>query len=155
MLRDVRDGDSAALIELIGSCWAEYPGVLLDVDVEEPWLRAPATYYADLGTGARMWVLDGDGGLDACVGMKPHLPSVELKSLYVALRARRRGLGVQLTARVEQSARELGATEVELWSDSRFADAHRLYERLGFVRTGSRELHDLSATTEYGYAKTL
>ena len=155
MRRDVRDDDSAALVELIGSCWAEYPGVLLDIDGDEPWLRAPASYYASLGAGARFWVLDGADGLDACVGLKPHLPAVELKSLYVAGRARRRGLGGELVGVVEDAARAVGADRVELWSDSRFLDAHRLYERLGYRRTGSRELHDLSATTEYGYLKRL
>ncbi|MGZ4666298.1 MAG: hypothetical protein ACXV5Q_15030, partial [Frankiaceae bacterium] len=38
----------------------------------------------------------------------------------------------------------------------RFADAHRLYERLGYARSGrSRELHDLSDTTELEFVATL
>ena len=32
-------------VELIGATWAEYPGVVLDVDAEEPWMRAPATSF--------------------------------------------------------------------------------------------------------------
>ncbi|MGZ4618494.1 MAG: hypothetical protein ACXV3F_07160 [Frankiaceae bacterium] len=45
---------------------------------------------------------------------------------------------------------------VELWSDTRFANAHRLYERLGYVRTGRRrELHDLSRSTESEFVTTL
>jgi len=40
--REVSDADSAALIELITTCFAAYPGCVLDVDGEEPWLRAPA-----------------------------------------------------------------------------------------------------------------
>jgi hypothetical protein len=45
---------------------------------------------------------------------------------------------------------------MELWSDTRFLDAHRLYERLGYRRTGrTRELHDLSDTVEYEFDKPL
>jgi GNAT superfamily N-acetyltransferase len=155
-VRSVRDDDAAALIALIGSCWAEYPGIVLDVDGEEPWLRAPASAYARWG--GRMWVVPADGGgLVACVGLRPHGAGVvELKSLYVAAAARRRGLGSRLTRLVEEQAWQDGALRVELWSDSRFADAHRMYERLGYRRTGrSRELHDLSDTTEYEFARDL
>lgn len=156
-LRPVRDSDSAGLIDLIGRCWAEHPGVLLAIDEEEPWLRAPAAYYQRGAEGARMWVLDGsDTALAACVGVKPiDQSSAELKSLYVDPDARRRGLGRALVALVETAALERGARTVRLWSDSRFADAHRLYERLGYQRDGSRELHDLSETTEFGYFKVL
>jgi GNAT superfamily N-acetyltransferase len=153
-LRLVRDDDSAALIELIGSCWAEYPGCVLDVDGEEPWLRAPAAAYA---AGGRCWVVEEGDEILACVGVKPRADGVaELKSLYVAARARRRGLGARLTGLVEAEAARLGAGRVVLWSDTRFGDAHRLYERLGYARTGrTRELHDLSGTTEFEFVKPL
>jgi GNAT superfamily N-acetyltransferase len=179
-LRPVRDSDSAALIELIGDTWAEYPGVVLDVDAEEPWMRAPATSFAEWD-GA-FWVVPRPGSrrLDACVGVRPVQVSTgaarepepvggpepagppepssaaELKSLYVAAPARRRGYGARLVGQVEQWAREQGMRRVELWSDTRFADAHRLYERLGYVRTGRRrELHDLSQSTESEFVTTL
>jgi N-acetylglutamate synthase-like GNAT family acetyltransferase len=111
-VRDVRDSDSAALIELIGGCWAEYPGVILAIDEEEPWLRRPATYYA--GAAGRMWVVDEDEGLAACVGVKPleDGAAAELKSLYVAASARRRGLGAALVDLVERHAVTHGARTV-------------------------------------------
>jgi predicted GNAT family N-acyltransferase len=149
-LRLVTDGDSEALIRLIGDAWSEYPGCVLDVDGEEPWLRAPATAFH--GT---FWVVTRDEDVVACVGLKPLAAgSIELKSLYVAAKARRQGLGELLTELVEQEARERGARRIELWSDGRFADAHRLYTRLGYERLPrTRELHDLSNTTEYAFAK--
>lgn len=167
-LRPVRDGDSAGLIELIGETWAEYPGMVLDVDAEEPWMRAPATSFAEW-EGA-FWVVPRPGSrrLDACVGVQPARTSTrpagtpepgfaaELKSLYVAAPARRRGYGARLVRQVEQWSRDRGLHRVELWSDTCFADAHRLYERLGYVRTGRRrELHDVSQSTESEFVTTL
>jgi GNAT superfamily N-acetyltransferase len=156
-LRAVRDADSAGLIELIGGCWAEYPGMVLAIDEEEPWLRRPATYYAGAGASARMWVVDDGNRLAACVGVKPLEDGAvaELKSLYVAAWARRRGLGAALVDVVERYAVGHSARTIRLWSDDRFADAHRLYIRLGYRRSGQRELHDLSDTTEYGFVKGL
>jgi GNAT superfamily N-acetyltransferase len=154
MVRPVTDEDSAALIELIGVTWSEYPGVVLDVDREEPWLRAPASYYAE--HGGSFWVAVGvDGDLQACIGLRPGPDeSIELKSLYVAAAGRRGGLGGGLVRHVEDEALRLGARRIVLWSDTRFADAHRLYGRLGYWRTGvSRILQDASNTTEYGFAK--
>jgi len=42
-IRVARDDDEAGLVALIGGCFAEYPGCLLDVDGEIPELRAVAT----------------------------------------------------------------------------------------------------------------
>jgi predicted GNAT family N-acyltransferase len=154
-LRSAQDDDAAALIALIGDAWSEYPGCVLDVDGEEPWLRAPATAYAALA--GRLWVATLGGAVVACVGMKPAgAGMVELKSLYVAAKARRQGLGELLTELVEEEAERRGARWVELWSDTRFADAHRLYTRLGYVRRAeTRTLHDRSATMEYAFGKEL
>ena len=77
---------------------------------------------------------------------------VALHKLYVARAARRQGLGTRLCELIFEEARRRGATFVELWSDTRFLDAHRLYENLGFVRgPETRELHDLSDTREFYY----
>jgi GNAT superfamily N-acetyltransferase len=152
--RFVRDSDSAALIDLITACWDEYEGCVMDVDGEEPWLRAPASAYDR--KGGTMWVVEQHGQLVACVGLLARGPDAELKSLYVGKPARRRGLGAELATLVESTAVERGATAITLWSDSRFTDAHRLYERLGYRRTGrARDLHDLSNTTEYEFARDL
>jgi GNAT superfamily N-acetyltransferase len=156
IVRQVRDEDSMPIIDLIGTTWAEYPGCVLDVDGEEPWMRAPATYYAE--HGGMFWVAVGaDGALHGCVGCREVAAGTfELKSLYVAAAGRRGGLGAGLVRLVEETAVDGGAGRMVLWSDGRFIDAHRLYTRLGYQPTGeSRELNDLSNTTEFGFAKEL
>lgn len=155
LARDVRDDDGDALIALISGCWSEYPGVELHVDEEEPWLRAPASAYARWG--GRMRVVEHDGQVVACCGVKPVADGVvELKSMYVAARARRRGLARQLEAFVLEEARRRGARRIELWSDTRFTDAHATYRALGYEQLpGERDLHDLSRSREYPFAKDL
>jgi putative acetyltransferase len=155
-IRDARDDDAGVLIELIGSCFAEYPGCVLDVDAEAPELRAIATYYRDLG--GRFWVAERDGSVVGCIGVVPSRDpgGVELQRLYVGAASRRRGLATRLCDLVFTEARERDASFVDLWSDTRFGDAHRLYDRLGFVRgPDTRELHDRSRSVEYYYRMTL
>jgi GNAT superfamily N-acetyltransferase len=153
--RPVRDTDEPELIELIGGVYAEYPGCVLDLDGVDADLVSPATTFAR--AGAQLWVIEGHEGVEATVGAGPLIDgTVELKRLYVAATARRRGLGARLVRFVEEHAAGAGATRVELWSDVRFTDAHRLYERLGYRDTGRRrDLDDPSQTTERHFERLL
>ena len=152
MIRAARDDDAEALIALIAAVFEEYPGCILDVDGEAPELRAIATASARRGGG--FWVEEEGSRVVGSVGLSPvpETDGIELLKLYVAREARRKGLGERLVRFVEQEARRRGALFLELWTDTRFRDAHRLYERLGF-RGGAetRELHDRSASVEYYY----
>ncbi len=148
-IREARDADAEGLISLIGACFAEYPGCVLDVDGEIPELRRIATAFEEWG-GA-FWVAELSGSIAGSIGWTPTGAGtgIELKKLYVARTARRRGLGAELCALVEDAARARGDRFVELWSDTRFTDAHRLYEKRGYVRSPeTRALYDLSATIE-------
>lgn len=157
-LRPVTDADGPALVDLIGAVYAEYPGCVLDlpgVDADLP--RFASALDAVGGAG---WVLPDGDALAACVGWASHdvdgEPGGELKRLYVAAAHRGRGLGSALVATVESTIAAAGGGVVELWSDSRFTDAHRLYERLGYTPTGeSRHLGDPSDTTEHRFVRRL
>ena len=155
VVRDLRESDSAALVRVIGGCFAEYPGCVLDLNDLDRWMSAPRSAYDSWG--GRMWVVELDGEVVACGGVRPlGSGAAELKSLYVAAPARRRGIAGELVNLAESQARAWGASRVELWSDTRFLDAHRLYRRLGYRQLAeTRELHDLSATTEYAFRKDL
>ncbi|MBW3620019.1 MAG: GNAT family N-acetyltransferase [Actinobacteria bacterium] len=156
--RPLRGDDTAAVIALIGGVYAEYPGCVLDlpgVDADLPRLRDAVEE-----AGGAFWVVERDREVVACAGWAPHpvdgRPGGELKRLYVRADQRGSGLGRWLVERVERAAAEAGAETIELWSDTRFLDAHRLYTRLGYAPTGeTRELHDPSDTTEYRFVRDL
>lgn len=153
--RPVTDDDSAGLIDLIGSVWAEYPSIVFDIDGEEPWLRAPAAYYEGRG---ELWVVafPDSNALLACAGWRPHPKGAELKSLYVAEQCRRQGWGSRLVHFIERRAGcQSNRERLRAWSDSRFTDSHQMYERLGYRLTGAtRKLHDKSATVELEFVGT-
>jgi putative acetyltransferase len=150
-IRSARDEDAAQVIDLIARVYAEYPGCVLDVDGEEPALRAPASRFD------RFWVLvDARDRVLGTVACALHADHAELKKLYLDPRARGAGRGRALVALVEAEARAAGLPRIELWSDLRFATAHAVYLRLGYVASGrTRQLHDLSDTTEAHFEKVL
>ncbi len=154
-IRNARDDDAAGMIALIGACFAEYEGCVLDVDGEAPELKEIATAHST--QGGRFWVAESDGAIIGSVGLVPNGGGVwELKKLYVTKAARRLGIGRRLVSLAEVEAMSRGARAIELWSDTRFEDAHRLYERRGYTRQPeTRELHDKSGSVEYHFHKLL
>jgi putative acetyltransferase len=150
---EATDDDSEQLIALIEAVYSEYPGCVLDVEGEAPHLLRPASAFAE--RGGTLWVAELDGAVVGCCGFADRGEALELLSLYVAARARQRGLGRRLAGLVEAAGRRLGRPRLELWTDTRFLDAHRLYEQLGYVRGGTRELHDISESAEHHYRKSL
>lgn len=149
-VRPATDDDATGVIDLITRVFAEYPGCVLDVDREEPELRTPASSFD------RFWVVEENGAVVGCIACALHGDTCELKKLYVDKPARGRGFARRLVELVEMTARDHGADLIELWSDTRFVTAHAVYERLGYQASGrTRDLHDLSNTTEYHFTKSL
>ena len=137
---------------MIESCFAEYPGNVLDVDAEEPELRRPRSLFP------AFWVVEADDTILGCIAAKVVEAGrrVELKKCYVHASLRGRGWGRQLIEQVEAWAQEQGCAEVELWSDTRFDPAHKVYSATGYLASGrSRELHDLSGSVEFHFLKRL
>jgi putative acetyltransferase len=153
-IRDARDDDAAALIELIGAVYSEYPGCILDVDGEMPELRAIASTYG--AVGGRLWVAEG-AVVGASGGFVPSVEpgGLEVRKLYVRKDWRGQGIASTLLAMIENEARRRGARFIDLWTDTRFTTAHRLYERVGFLRGTTRTLADVSKSVEYYYRKPL
>jgi ribosomal protein S18 acetylase RimI-like enzyme len=155
MLRPGRDEDAAGFVALIGDCWAEFPGFVLDVDAELPELHALATHFAK--QGGAVWTVEAEDG--DIVGMVATRPlgdddAWEICRMYVAQSHRGTGLAQRLLGTAEAHARAQGAERLVLWTDTRFDAAHRFYEKAGYVRQGAiRILDDLSKSLEFRYAK--
>ncbi len=156
MIRPGRDDDAEGFIRLIGDCWSEYPGCVLDVDGEVPELRALATHFRT-ASGA-LWVAELDGRVVGMAATRPMAQdsAFEICKVYVAKDQRGSGLAHRLMGTAEDFARNAGAARLVLWTDTRFEAAHRFYEKRGFVRQGAiRILDDLSHSLEFRYVKPL
>jgi putative acetyltransferase len=156
-LRAATDADSPEVIAHIARIWAEYPGCVMDL-AEESDLESVATSYT--ASGGSIWLAeDASGALAATVAIVPCEAApggMQLGRLYVAKSARRGGLASKLLAFAESSARARGATFMELWTDTRFTEAHEFYEARGYVRLpGERALRDASDSYEFHYRKVL
>lgn len=73
-----------------------------------------------------------------------------LERLYVHPGARRHGLGGLLMEQVLREARTERRKCLEIWSDKRFTDAHRLYGKFGAVQVGDRICDDPDLSPEWG-----
>lgn len=149
-VRPVRPDDVPAVQQLIDAVYREYD-TRLNALHEDTYLIAPGPYFRI--RGGEFWVVEKDGDILATVAVKLRPDdAAELKTLYVHPSLRRQGWGQKLSALVLDYARARGKQRVTLWSDTRFIDAHRLYERLGFTRTGAiRDLQDSNNSIEYEF----
>lgn len=155
-IRDGRDADSPGLIALVGACFEEYQGCVLDLDGIDADLIDPAATFA--GQGGRLWVAEAAGRIVGSIGyaLKDQGATVELKKLYVNRAFRRRSLASRLYELVHGAAVEHQAATIDLWSDTRFLEAHAFYLSKGFKQLAeSRFLNDPSKTTEYHFARRL
>ena len=155
-IRSAVDADAQDLFGLLALCFADYPGCYVDPHNDLCDLRAPQSSF-DTAGGAFWVVEDSRRRICACVAVDyPEPGRAELHRLYVRPDQRRRGLGERLVRLAEDHARGCGAVAIFFWSDTRFADGHRLYERLGYARApGTRELGDISGSVDYRFEKAL
>jgi GNAT superfamily N-acetyltransferase len=146
--------DAPAVVELIGRVFAEY-GFSWDPALEVPDLFDFERRYS--GPAGAFWVARLGGRVVGSVGVE-RLPDgqAELHRLYLDATLRGRGVGRALVETVLGWCRSVGVGRLVLWSDTRFDQAHRLYERMGFRQTGERELpDDPNATREFSYERAV
>jgi GNAT superfamily N-acetyltransferase len=144
--------DVPGVVALIGRVYAEY-GFVYDPRVEVPDLFDFDAHYAP-PRGAFFVVRHGTT-IVGSVGVE-HLDAggAELHRLYLDADLRGQGTGRALTETALAWCRARGIEHLILWSDTRFDLAHRLYVRLGFVRTGERTLpQDVNDTREYRFER--
>lgn len=152
-IRPGRDTDGPGIIALIGTCWAAYPGIRMDVDGEMAELRALATYYAS--QGGKLWVAEQDAKIAGMIAVRRESATTwEVCRVYADPSLHGSGLGHVLLDAAEAHAIAASAMRLTLWSDTRFGRAHGFYEKRCYVKAGGvRVLHDISGSLEFGYAK--
>ncbi|MDQ3712474.1 MAG: GNAT family N-acetyltransferase [Acidobacteriota bacterium] len=150
-IRPVIKKDVPQIIKLIGEIWADYDCVL-DTKREEKYLLAPDDYFHS--KDGEFWVAAENNEIVATVGvLMLDGKTAELKSLYVREDFREQKLGENLIKLAVKSASMKGRSKIILWSDTRFINAHRLYEKLGFKLLGKRELKDANKSVELGFKR--
>ena len=119
---------------------------------------------ADRAAKAELWVATDATGL---LGTVTYCPpgSVyreigqdgegEFRMLGVAGRARGLGIGTALTERCVDRTRELGLARLVMCSAIYMTTAHRVYERLGFVRLPARDWSPIAGVDLWAFALDL
>jgi GNAT superfamily N-acetyltransferase len=154
VIEPARASDAPAVIALIGRVFAEYNFVWTPA-TEVPDLFDLERHYRE--KAGAFWVARLDGQVVGSVGVE-RLPDgrAELHRLYLDSTLRGRGVGRALVEAVLGWCRAAGVKQLTLWSDTRFDRAHRLYEGMGFTKTGERDLpDDPNDTREFGYERAV
>lgn len=163
MIRLAQPSDSAGVVSAVRAVYDEY-----GFTWEE------GGYHADLydlrpycnPNLARFWVAELDGQVVGCGGVRffPPIPGqmgeiiiqedyervagtcADIIRMYVHPKGRRQGIATAIMHEI--IALEVGP--IEIWSDKRFVDAHRLYQRFGASVVGERICHDPDQAPEWG-----
>ncbi|HEY7538945.1 MAG TPA: GNAT family N-acetyltransferase [Methylomirabilota bacterium] len=153
-VRPAATGDAPGVVDLIGRVYLEY-GFVYVPEVEVPDLFRFDQHYA-APRGAFFIVREGDVVVGSVGVERLDDTSAELHRLYLDARLRGRGTGRALLEAALDWCRTEEIPRMILWSDTRFDQAHRLYERMGFRRMGERVLpDDLNQTREYGFERSV
>jgi len=136
MIRLATGDDQNAIIGLIDSVLREYDDQVCLDGADSDLLNIPVNYFAQ---GGSFWVLEID---DAIVGSHATLPdpvtpgTCRFRRLYLDPHLRGTRWGHELMQVTIDWARQSGFERVHFWSDTRFARAHRFFEKFGFRRDG-------------------
>ena len=140
-IRDARPAEHAALGELcvrayraLGSVTDSYAERLRDVSGRAASAQVLVAVDGDLPVGCVTLILDGGP-----LGEIARHGEGEFRMLAVDPAAQRRGAGEALVRACIERTRSAGRARLVLSSATDMAAAHRLYERLGFVRAPARD----------------
>ena len=136
-IRDLTPEDLPAVRRLVEEVLGEF-GFSAQVGGVERDLQEVRERYR--GSTAGFWVAELAGEVVGSVAVRPKEErTCELKRLYLRPDQRGTGLGQQLYEHAEAFARTAGYERIWLDSSRRFARAHRLYQRNGFMLLESLE----------------
>ena len=166
-IREADNSDIAGIVRVIHAVFDEYgftweeDGYHADLyDIEGHYTQRGHTFLVAesdglvIGTAAleRFATIDGPLGelklIDGFIRVQGC--DCALERLYVHPEARRCGAGFALLETIIDIAKREGRLAMELWTDKRFVDAHRLYGRFGAAANGDRICHDPDQSPEWG-----
>jgi len=134
--------DGPELVRLIDEVYREYGD---EVDLEgydRDLLDVEGAYRK---AGGEFVVMEENGRIIGAHATEPvdrEKGIVTFRRLYLPPRIRGTGAGKFLMDWAVEWSREHGYGRVEFWSDTRFARAHRFFERYGFCRGGIRHVEE-------------
>lgn len=136
MLRPARRDEVARIVAMLAD---DQLGAKREAtDDLSPYLAAFDAIAADPNNDLLVW--DEDGSVAGCLQLTfiPGLSRrggwrMQVESVRVAREVRGRGVGEKMMAEVIAMAKARGCRTVQLTTDKSRKDAHRFYERLGFV----------------------
>jgi putative acetyltransferase len=135
---NIAPANTPAEIEEVRQLFREYAAEL-DVDLcfqgfEEELAGLPGKYAPPKGS---LLIASAEDQIAGCVAIRPLVEGeCEMKRLFVRPSARNSGVGRKLACKIISVARELGYIAMRLDTLDRLTEAMRLYEDLGFRRTG-------------------
>jgi N-acetylglutamate synthase-like GNAT family acetyltransferase len=132
ILRPARTGDREAIERVVEAAYGGYV---------ERIGRRPAPMDADytgLIAARRVTVADLDGAVVGVIVLEPTAGHLLVENVAVDPRAQRTGLGRRLMAHAEDEARELGLSELRLYTNELMAENVAWYPRLGYRETERR-----------------
>lgn len=94
--------------------------------------------YASLIERGVVYVLPDDAGVRGVLVMEPVDGALFIENVAVHPRDQGHGLGRRLMAYVEARARELGSSEIRLYTNERMTENLAFYARLGFEEVDRR-----------------
>ncbi|MBX3097265.1 MAG: GNAT family N-acetyltransferase, partial [Fimbriimonadaceae bacterium] len=163
-IRPCQREDSAQAMQVVQSVFGEYGFTWDGSDYFDDLAGLPDTYPDGFWVAERNNEVVGVGGLerhDRFTGEPGQLVHVEdqlrvagtdgeLVRMYVLPSARKQGIGSGIGECICNEARYLGMRALEIWSDKKLEDAHRLYAKMGAVRVGERICDDPDESPEWG-----
>jgi GNAT superfamily N-acetyltransferase len=167
-VRPATGGDSAAVVEVVRAVYDEFgftweaEGYHADLyDLKSHYLSAGHAFFVSesdegkvVGSAALKIFAPIAGGLGepSELNGKRRIGGCDcsLDRLYVLPDMRRSGIGSALFEAVLEEARSRKRRAMEIWSDKRFVDAHRLYGRMGAKSITDRILDDPDQSPEWG-----
>jgi ribosomal protein S18 acetylase RimI-like enzyme len=133
--REALPGDEAVLFPMMRGLAEQEPGA---VPFDEPAVRSAFHQFLSLPAFGRLWLLYDGPALAGYViltlgfSFEFHGHDAFIDELYILPAYRRRGLGRQAMAFVEQQAREMGVHAIHLEVDRANDSALELYRRGGY-----------------------